>query len=74
MMPWSLPQVNGYGIIEVKDWSEMLDAVAILRQSQHWDMEKDDKPLMEWFRRLLAWMLASHKVCVVRNVDFTWGT
>lgn len=55
-------QVNGYGIIEVKDWSELLDAIAILRHSKHWDAEQDDKPLMEWFRKLLSWMMASHKV------------
>jgi hypothetical protein len=56
--------VNGYGIIEVKDWSELLDAIAIIRQSEHWDAEEDDKPLMEWFRKLLSWMMASHKVWI----------
>ena len=55
-------QVNGYGIIEIKDWSELLDAVAILRLSNAWDEEKDHKPLMAWFRQLLSWMMTSNKV------------
>jgi hypothetical protein len=34
--------VNGFGIIEIKDWSELLDAVAILRTSKAWSKKEDE--------------------------------
>ena len=38
----SFDSVNGFGIIEIKDWAELLDAVALLRTSGYWSADDDE--------------------------------
>lgn len=56
--------VNGYGIIEIKDWSELLDAVAILRTTPFWSTKEDavcvgksDSVALSYFRDCILYGL-----------------
>jgi hypothetical protein len=49
---------RGAGIIETHDFSDLLDAVALLSGSQAWT-KSDDERLQVWFRSYLQWLLES---------------
>ena len=58
-----VPGVNGdkgrcYGVLDSYSFVEMLDAVALLQQSQSFS-SKDSRRLKKWFGQLLQWMLTS---------------
>lgn len=51
--------VVGYGVIELLLISEMLDGLALLRGTPHWE-EKEHKKLMGWMKDMLDWLMNSH--------------
>ena len=58
-----IPGINGgkgrcYGVLDSYSFVEMLDAVALLEQSEAFTA-KDSKRLKNWFRQLLDWILTS---------------
>ena len=62
-MPRWYPEVNGgkgrsYGVLDAYSFVEMLDAVALLEQSDSFTVQ-DSQRLKAWFSDLLDWMLTS---------------
>ncbi|KNC85908.1 hypothetical protein SARC_01946 [Sphaeroforma arctica JP610] len=46
------------GLIEITGWTELLEAVAILRTSQHWS-NAHHRQLMDWMYELMEWLQTS---------------
>ncbi|KNC86850.1 hypothetical protein SARC_00996 [Sphaeroforma arctica JP610] len=64
----------GFGIVEMGPWSEMLDAVAIIRTSNYWS-EAEHRQLMDWMTNLLQWLETSDNGKLARyhqNNHATW--
>jgi Alginate lyase len=51
---------RGAGIIETHNLPELLDAVAMLNRSKHWD-PTNRRVLQDWFQAYLVWLLESRE-------------